>query len=80
MSYAASYFDKADRLVTAVDVGTYGGSAYSRPTTPDGRDDNHLRIDYGFNAAGWVESVTDPAPTPGGAYRGRPTSRRSKGW
>ena len=31
VSYTAAYYDKADRLTAAVDVGTNGGSAYTRP-------------------------------------------------
>ncbi|MBO0696925.1 MAG: RHS repeat protein, partial [Zavarzinella sp.] len=59
-SYQAMYYDPADRLVTAVDVGTNGGTAYTRPTTPDARDDTHHRTDYAYNSAGEVETVTDP--------------------
>ncbi|MBO0699083.1 MAG: RHS repeat protein, partial [Zavarzinella sp.] len=54
------YYDLADRPVTAVDVGTNGGTVYTRPATPDGRDDNHHRTDYGYNAAGRMSDVTDP--------------------
>ena len=31
--YAGAYFDAADRLTAAVDVGTNGGSAWARPST-----------------------------------------------
>src|SRR5262249_26133848 len=35
VSYQANYFDKADRLTDTVNVGTNGGTAYTRPSTPD---------------------------------------------
>ncbi|MBO0697189.1 MAG: RHS repeat protein [Zavarzinella sp.] len=60
VSYKVSYFDLADRKTADVDVGTNGGTAYTRPTTPDARDDNHHRTDYGHNAAGLLSDVTDP--------------------
>jgi RHS repeat-associated protein len=60
VSYSASYFDKADRLVASVDVGTNGGSAYTRPGSVPSRSDTVLVTDYGYNAAGWVSDVTDP--------------------
>jgi RHS repeat-associated protein len=60
VSYQAMYYDKADRLTDSVDVGTNGGSAYTRPSTPDSRSDSVLVTGYGYNSAGEVESVTDP--------------------
>ena len=60
VSYQASYYDKADRLTDTVDVGTNLGSAYTRPATPDGRDDAHLVTSYRYNVAGRVDRVTDP--------------------
>src|SRR5207249_4075433 len=43
-----------------VDVGTNGGAAWARPGTPPGRSDTALVTSYAFNAAGWVETITDP--------------------
>jgi RHS repeat-associated protein len=60
VSYQASYFDKADRPTDAVDVGTNGGSAYTRPGSVPSRSDTVLVTSYGYNTAGEVESVTDP--------------------
>jgi YD repeat-containing protein len=68
VSYTASYYDKAGRLTDVVDVGTNGGTAYTRPSTPDGRDDTHLVTSYGYNAAGRVETVTDPKALVGKTY------------
>jgi RHS repeat-associated protein len=60
VSYSASYFDKADRLTASVDVGTNGGSAYTRPGTVPSRSDTVLVTEFGYNAAGLVETTTDP--------------------
>jgi RHS repeat-associated protein len=60
VSYEATYYDKAGRRTDVVDVGTNGGTAYTRPSAPDGRDDTHLVTSYGYNAAGETETVTDP--------------------
>jgi RHS repeat-associated protein len=60
VSYRASYFDKADRIVADVDVGTNGGSAYTRPASVPSRSDTVLVTEFGYNAAGWVETTTDP--------------------
>ncbi|MBO0698570.1 MAG: RHS repeat protein, partial [Zavarzinella sp.] len=60
VSYRVMYYDLADRETTDVDVGTNGGTAYTRPATPDARDDDHHRTDFGYNAAGLMSDVTDP--------------------
>ncbi len=60
VSYVASYYDAANRLVAAVDVGTNGGTAYNRPTTPPSRSDTVLVTNQTYDAAGWVQDVTDP--------------------
>jgi RHS repeat-associated protein len=60
VSYSASYYDLADRLTDSVDVGTNGGSAYTRPGTVPSRSDTVLVTSYGYNSAGYVESQTDP--------------------
>lgn len=60
VSYLASYYDAGDRLTDLVNVGTNGGSAYTRPSSPDARSDTVLRTSYGYNSAGQMEDVTDP--------------------
>src|SRR5439155_7123199 len=37
VSYVANYYDAANRPTDSVDVGTNGGTAYTRPSTPDAR-------------------------------------------
>jgi RHS repeat-associated protein len=59
-SYAALYYDAADRLIHSVDVGTNGGTSYTRPANVPNRSDTVHVIDYGYNSAGWLDTVTDP--------------------
>jgi YD repeat-containing protein len=58
--YAASYYDNADRLTATVNVGTNGGTAWTRPTTAPAPSDTALVTTYAYNAAGWVQDATDP--------------------
>jgi RHS repeat-associated protein len=60
VSYVAAYYDAANRLTATVDVGTNGGSAYSRPSSVPSASDTVLVVSYGYNNAGWVSAVTDP--------------------
>jgi RHS repeat-associated protein len=60
VSYATSYYDLANRLTASVDVGTNGGTAYSRPSSVPSASDTVLVTLDGYNAAGWVNSITDP--------------------
>ena len=60
VSYSVNYYDLGDRLTDSVDVGTNGGSAYTRPGTVPSRSDTVLVNSYGYNAAGWLETTTDP--------------------
>lgn len=60
ISDMSSYFDAADRMTASEDVGTNGGSAWTRPSSPDARDDNHLVTSYGYDDRGMQSSVTDP--------------------
>ncbi|HWE97544.1 MAG TPA: RHS repeat-associated core domain-containing protein [Tepidisphaeraceae bacterium] len=60
VSYAASYYDAADRITASVDVGTNGGTAYTRPASPPARSDTALVTGYSYNSAGWVQDATDP--------------------
>jgi RHS repeat-associated protein len=68
VSYQAAYFDKADRLTDSVDVGTNGGTAYTRPATVPSRSDTVLVSSTGYNAAGLAETSTDPAGLVGKTY------------
>ena len=49
VSYAASYFDGADRLTGVVDVGTNGGSSYTRPSTVPSRSGTVLVTTTAYN-------------------------------
>jgi RHS repeat-associated protein len=60
VSYAASYYDAADRLTDSVNVGTNGGMAYVRPGTAPARSDTALVTTYTYDLAGRVQDVTDP--------------------
>ena len=77
VSYAAGYFDRIDRPTADVAVGTFGGSAYTRPSSVPARSDTVLVADYGYNADnGWLETVTDPRGLIGKSFydlAGRPT-------
>ncbi|MDR3618225.1 MAG: RHS repeat-associated core domain-containing protein [Paludisphaera borealis] len=59
-SYSAYYYDAADRLTQAVDVGANGGYAYSRPSAAPARSDAAHVVDYRYDDAGRVDQVTDP--------------------
>jgi RHS repeat-associated protein len=60
VSYAAYYYDAADRLTAAVDVGTNGGTAWARPASAPSASDTVLVTSYAYNAAGWLQDVIDP--------------------
>src|SRR5206468_2112021 len=60
VSYQAFYYDAADRLADTVDVGTYGGSSYSRPASAPARSDTALVTSYTYDAAGNNDSIIDP--------------------
>jgi RHS repeat-associated protein len=60
VSYVAGYYDAADRPTATANVGTHGGSAYTRPGTAPTRSDTVLVTEQAYNAVGWVEVVTDP--------------------
>jgi RHS repeat-associated protein len=60
VSYVASYYDPANRLVATGNVGTNGGAAYTRPATVPARSDTVLVTTDVYNDAGWVQDVTDP--------------------
>jgi RHS repeat-associated protein len=60
VSYMAYYYDAVNRKTADVNVGTNGGSSYTRPSSEPSRSDTVLVTDYGHNAAGWLETTTDP--------------------
>ncbi|MEI6505371.1 MAG: RHS repeat-associated core domain-containing protein [Planctomycetota bacterium] len=60
VSFAASYYDAADRLAASVNVGTNGGVAYARPATVPASSDTALVTTYSYDSAGRVQDVTDP--------------------
>src|SRR5207249_3863003 len=59
--YIANYFDKADRLTEIANYGTNGAASWSRLSTAPSASDTILATIYGYNAAGWLSTVTDPA-------------------
>ena len=60
VSYMASYFDAADRDVADVNVGTDGGSAWTRPSTVPTSSDTVLVTSTTYNSMGMTDAVTDP--------------------
>jgi RHS repeat-associated protein len=58
--YAANYYDAANRLTDSVDVGTNGGSAWTRPSSVPTDSDTVLVTHTDYNAAGWVVDTVDP--------------------
>jgi hypothetical protein len=52
VSYSASYYDSANRLTAMVNVGTNGGSTYTRPSSVPSASDTVLVVSYTYNAAG----------------------------
>ncbi len=60
VSYTAEYFDAANRVTTSVNVGTNGGSSYTRPSSPPSRSDMVLVTSCTYNSASFQDTVTDP--------------------
>jgi YD repeat-containing protein len=58
--YAAAYYDNADRLTADVNVGTNGGTAWTRPSTAPPSSPTVLVTSYAYNSMGLVQDVTDP--------------------
>jgi RHS repeat-associated protein len=78
VSYVASYFDAANRVIDVLNVGTNGGIAFTpQPVTSLVSDDTHLLAAYGYDAAGFQSTITDPRRIVTKTLRdalGRPTS------
>src|SRR5262249_21391621 len=60
VSYVARYYDAADRLLASVDVGTNGGSAYSRPSSIPGGSSTVLVTSDQYDGGGRVDQTIDP--------------------
>ena len=58
--YEAEYYDAANRLTADVNVGTNGGSSYTRPSSVPTDSATVLVTSYTYNAAGYVDTTTDP--------------------
>jgi YD repeat-containing protein len=67
VSFVAAYYDPANRLTTAVDVGTNGGSAWTRPGTPPTASDTVLVTSTGY-AADSVQQVQVTGSPTGGTF------------
>jgi YD repeat-containing protein len=59
-SYIAGYFDAADRPTDQVNVGTNGGSTYTRPSSVPSRSDTVLVTHTDYDPAGNAWKLTDP--------------------
>jgi RHS repeat-associated protein len=60
VSYVADYYDLANRPIAEVNVGTNGGTAYTRPATVPAPSDTVLVSSTAYTPAGFVDSTTDP--------------------
>jgi RHS repeat-associated protein len=58
-SYIAGYYDAADRLTDQVNVGTNGGSSYTRPSSVPSRSDTVLVNSEAYDPAGNAWKITD---------------------
>jgi RHS repeat-associated protein len=52
VSYTASYYDAANRLIATVDAGTNGGTAYKRPPSVPARSDSDPVLITGYSYQG----------------------------
>jgi hypothetical protein len=57
VSYVAYYYDAANRPTATVDVGTNGGSAYTRPANPPSSSPTVLVTTEAYNSAGWMRQL-----------------------
>ena len=60
VSYIARYYDLGNRSTALVDVGTNGGSVYTRPSSAPSRSDTELVTSYVYDSGGRIWKVTDP--------------------
>ena len=68
VSYVAYYYDAASRLTNTVNVGTNGGTSYTRPGTPPARSDTVLVTTTGYLADAVQQVTLTGAPT-GGTFK-----------
>jgi RHS repeat-associated protein len=67
VSYTGAYYDKADRLTASVDVGTNGGTAWTRPSSIPSRSDTVL-VTSTIYAADAVQTVRLTGSPTGGTF------------
>src|SRR5207247_2969393 len=67
VSYVANYYDAANRPTDSVNVGTNGGTAYTRPGTPAARSDTALVTSTGYKADAVQQVALTGSPT-GGSF------------
>jgi YD repeat-containing protein len=60
VSYAAYYYDLADRPTATADYGTNGASSWTRASTVPTRSDTILVVSQTYDAAGRTYETTDP--------------------
>jgi RHS repeat-associated protein len=65
VSFLADYYDAANRLTTQVDVGTNGGTAWTRPTSPPSASDTVLVTSTGYGADSVQQVQLTGTPTGG---------------
>ncbi len=58
--FEAYYYDAANRQTADVNVGTNGGTAYTRPSTVPSDSATVLVTATAYNAPGFVDTITDP--------------------
>src|SRR5262249_28420363 len=63
--YEAYYYDAANRLTADVNVGTNGGSAYTRPGSVPAASDTVLVTSYGYAGAAVQQGALTGGPTGG---------------
>ena len=64
--YVANYYDAANRLTASVNVGTNGGTAYTRPSSVPARSDTVLVTSTGYQADAVQQLLLTGSPTGGG--------------
>ncbi|MBA4192465.1 MAG: hypothetical protein C0467_31235, partial [Planctomycetaceae bacterium] len=67
VSYAGYYYDNSGRLTSSVNVGTNGGSAWTRPGSVPSRSSSTLVASYGY-AADAVQTVKLTGSPTGGTF------------
>jgi YD repeat-containing protein len=65
VSYVANYYDAANRLTNSANVGTNGGSAYTRPGTVPARSDTVLVTSTAYKADAVQQVLLTGSPTGG---------------